>query len=193
MAKDDTNDMAAVLSLLIDKIAAMKESGAGITTEQLELLLQKTAGNTAEAFRSALIPENKVHPNPVSVYTYPEGEAARPKPKLLKETWFCGYTQRDDNLTPQEIDALNALTEGGPFEARGGMWKAWLAKSGTKETLMVYCDEAADRDRARDLPPLTAICYELKRGPAAVDLVELTAQLEAMRTKLNQVTAGVPA
>lgn len=183
MAKDE-KDMAAVLELLIDKIQQM--SSGGITTEQLDKLLKDTAGSTADAFRQALIPENKIHPG-ISAFSYPEGDVARPKAKLALETWFCGYMQRADNLTPEEIQAFNALAEGGPYEARNGQWKAWVRKDGTKSTLMVYCDEAADRDRARDLPPLLHVCIELKKGPQAVDLAALTRQLDELRAKLGAV------
>lgn len=194
MAKDE-KDLAAVIDLLIDKIAQISASGGGLTNEQLDKLLEKTAGTTAEAFRHALIPENKVHPA-ISAFSYPEGDLKRPKPVLrcLKtnkplEAIFCGYRQRTDNLTPEEIDALNALSDGQTYEARNGSWTAQVVKDGAKDLLLVHCAEAIDRDRARDLPPMLNVLVELKSGPQAVDLGSLIRQLEEMRTKLIQ--AGV--
>jgi len=190
VAKDD-KDMASVIDLLIDKIAALSASGGGITTEQLDKLLEKTAGGTADALRNALIPENKVHPH-ISVFSYPEGEIKRKSPTLKLETIYCGYRQRPDNLTPEEIDAVNALADGQTYEARSGMWKAWTVRNGTAQRLMIHCDEAIDRDRARDLPPMLHVLLELKNGPQAVDLGALTRQLNEMKLKLDQAV-GVSA
>ena len=189
MAKENENkDMAAVIDMLIDKIASM--GSGGITTEQLDKLLEKTAGTTANAFRNALIPENKIHPG-ISVYSYPEGDQARPKNKLAVETIFCGYRQRDDNITPEELDAFNALADGQTYEAREGRWTARTVKNGTKSMLFVHCDEAIDRDRARDLPPMLNVLIELKNGPQAVDLAALTRRLTEMQEQLK--AAGVHA
>lgn len=179
-----TPDMALVLNALIDKIAALSAQGGGLTNDQLDKLLEKTAGTTADAFRTALIPENKVHPG-ISVFSYPEGDVAHPKGKLALETVFCGYRQREDNLTPEELDAVNALADGQTYEARNGLWKAWTLQNGTKRNLMIHCDEAVDRDRARDLPPMLHILLELKNGPQAVDLASLTRQLAAMKSQLD--------
>jgi len=184
MAKEE-RDMAAVIDLLIDKIGQLSAGNGGITTEQLDKLLEKTAGTTADAFRQALIPENKVHPG-ISVFSYPEGEQKRPSPKLKLETIFCGYRQRTDNVQPEVIDAFNALADGQTYEARDGRWKAWIARNGTQSILMVHCDEAIDRDRARDLPSDLAILLELKNGPQAVDLGVLTRQLHEMKVRLDQ-------
>jgi hypothetical protein len=184
MAKED-KDLASVVDLLIDKIAALQGSGGGLTTEQLDKLLEKTAGTTAEAFRSALIPENKVHPG-ISVFSYPEGDLKHPKPRLDCDTIFCGHRQREDNLTPEEIIAANALGDGQVYEARSGFWKAHKGKNGTKDILIIHCDEAVDRDRARDLPPMLHVLVELKNGPQAVDLAALTRQLNAMKLQLDQ-------
>lgn len=191
MAKGDDKDMASVIDLLIDKIASLSANGGGITSEQLDKLLEKTAGTTADAFRNALIPENKVHPH-VSVFSYPEGEIARRSPTLKMETIFCGYRQRADNITPEEVEAVNALADGQSYEARGGLWKAWTARNGSRSVLMIHCDEAVDRDRARDLPPMLHVLLELKNGPQAVDLGTLTRQLNEMKLQLDRAV-GVSA
>jgi hypothetical protein len=187
MAKENEKDMAAVIDMLIDKIASMG-NGGGITTEQLDKLLEKTAGTTADAFRQALIPENKIHPA-ISAYSYPEGDQRRPKPRLRIETYFCGHRQREDNLTPEELDGFNALADGQIYEARSGQWTSQVVRNGTKEILLVHCAEAIDRDRARDLPPLLHILTELKDGPQAVDLASLTRQLNEMKARLDAAGA----
>jgi hypothetical protein len=189
MAMD--KDTVAVVEALIAKIGELQKSGGGLTTEQLDKLLEKTAGTTAEAFRHALIPENKTHPG-ISVYSYPEGERARPNPKLVMDVIFCGYRQRVDNLTPEEIQACNALADGQAYEARDGQWSARKVRDGTKSLLLVHCVEAIDRDRARDLPPMLNILLELKNGPQAVDLAFLSRQLDEMRGRLVQAGLMAP-
>lgn len=183
-------EMAAVLDALIDKIAALTQSGGGITEAQLDRLLEKTAGTTADAFRQALIPENKIHPA-VSAFSYPEGDLKRPKPTLAIEVIYCGYRQRADNLTPEEVIACNALADGQVYEARNGNWTARVTQDGSRRVLLIHCAEVVDRDRARDLPPMLHVLRELKDGPQAVDLMGLTRQLEEMRAKLTQ--AGIMA
>lgn len=178
-------DTAAVLELLIDKINQLQTSGGGLTTDQLDRLLKETAGNTAAAMRTALLPENAVTDG-ISAFA-PEGVAA--KPKLSRRTVFCGQEQRDELLTPEEVHAFNAIDQ--DCEARDGRWWAKIGRDGLNPILFVHCAEAADRDVARDLPPLTVLLMELRRGPKAVDLVALTAQLEAMQKQLAAV--GVPA
>lgn len=176
-------DTAAILELLIDKIGQIQTGGGGLTTEQLERLLEKSAGIQADAFKMALIPENKVNAG-ISAFA-PDGEVN--KPKLSRRTVFCGHEQRDEQLTPEEVVAFNAIDT--DCEAREGRWWAKIVRDGLKPILVVHCEEAADRDVARDLPPLTVLLMELKRGPKAVDLLALHRQLETMQAQL--VAAGI--
>lgn len=183
MNESDVN-LIPILEALVDKINAISAGGGGLTADQLELIITKTAGNTADAMRTALIPENKVNPG-ISAYSYPEGELKRPKPVLKRESIFCGGRLKESEMTPEEIDACNAID--GPCEARGGAWRAFIKKDGTREGLIIHCDEAVERDKALGLPSFLAICYELKQGPQAVDLVALTRQLNDMKAQLAAV------
>lgn len=187
MAAD--KDTLALMELLVEKISAITANGGGITAAQLETILQKSAEThqtTVDVLRNTLIPENKVHPG-ISAYSYPEGDRLRPKPKLKYEVLFCGYRQREDNLTPDEIDALNAIT--GDREARNGTWRAYFRKEGTRQLLMVECDEMVDRDRARDLPPMLHILLELGQGIPTLDPVVLLKQINALKAQME--AAGV--
>lgn len=184
-------DTLAVLDLLVEKINGIQAGGGGITAAQLETILQNSAAThktTVDALQNALIPENKVHPG-ISAYSYPEGDRARPKPTLKHEVLFCGYRQRDDNLTPEEIDALNAID--GDREARNGTWRAYLRKEGMRQILIVECDEMADRDRARDLPPMLHILLELGGGVRTLDPVVLLKQINALKAQME--AAGIAA
>lgn len=180
-------DMAAVLELLIDKIGAIQAGGGtSISADQIERLIEK-AGASADALRDKLIPENKVVPL-ISAYA-PHGEAHKKEHHRLKrETHFCGYFQREDNLTPEEIDAFNAIDQ--DCDAHNGAWRARIVRKGLKEALFIECDEQVERDRARDLPPLLNMLVELKNGPAAVDLAYLMRQVTEMQTKLAAVGAN---
>jgi hypothetical protein len=62
----------------------------GITPEVLAAIMTKTAETTAEAMRKSLKPENP-HAPEVSVFSYPEGERARPKPQLPFELLWSGF------------------------------------------------------------------------------------------------------
>jgi hypothetical protein len=181
------NDMATVIDALLDKIKSI--GGGGITKDDLETIITKTAGNTADAMRTALIPENKINPG-ISVYSHPDGDVKQPKARLTHETFFCGFRLSEDTMTPAEIDAINALDAPTGYEAKSGRWRAFLKRDGTKQRLFIHCDEAVERETAAGLPSMLAIALELKSGPQAVDLLALTAQLEAMRAKLAQVTAA---
>ena len=102
--KDPT--MAQVLMQFAELLKEMKESQGGV--QQKEML------NQAEILQQILIktkPEN-VAPPLIGVYTYPEGERDRPKPALKCKMTWVGYELDPNVLTPDEIDALNALPPG---------------------------------------------------------------------------------
>lgn len=56
-------------------------------------------------------PENVDHPG-LSVYSYPEGNVARPKPDLKCKMFWVGYELKTDTLTPSELELLNRLQPG---------------------------------------------------------------------------------
>jgi hypothetical protein len=179
-------DMAKVLDALITKISSIQAGGGGISATQLEEILKKQAGDSAEAFGRMLIPENKVHPG-ISVYSHPEGELKRPKTKLSRETIFCNARQYEDQLTPAEILAFNDITV--ECEARGGLWWAKILKNGTKDVLWVHVP-CADLDDRMSLPSILAILTELKQGPTAVDLDTLAKQMAELKEQLAKAQAA---
>ncbi len=106
MAKDrDDANPTTTLSLadLIDALRALKGSD--------DETLQKRAQYEAEAHARLTHRENEHHPGK-SVYSYPEGDVARPKPALKCKMYQCGYDLSPDTITPEEIDLLNQLTIG---------------------------------------------------------------------------------
>lgn len=191
--KHEASIPVGVVEALIAKIQEIAVSGGttGMTAEQFQEILATNAKEHADAINKMVLPENKITPQ-VSVFSYPEGETARPKSRLMdrrgndRETIFCGARQREELLTPAEIDAFNAITEN--VSARDGKWFARVRREGTKEYLWVHCP-CADVDQRMELPSLLAILTELKSGPRAVDLEILTTELKSLRDKL--AAAGV--
>ena len=85
MAKRTEGEDAPTLSaddkfeLLIAALTARQ--GETLTKDALEDILTRTAQVSATSMQRALKPENQDHPG-VSVFSYPEGDKARPRPTL---------------------------------------------------------------------------------------------------------------
>ena len=142
----------------------------GVSTSDLQALLH--------AQRKAMRPENERHPE-ISVFSYPEGNVARPKATFRRDTIVLGARLREDSLTPTEIDLCNRFEVS--TTARGGRWTATIRNIDGVETLIVNCLEHNTIDGRAGLPPLSLILRELLDGPAATDpntLAERVKQLE---------------
>jgi len=181
----------SVVEALIKKISEIAVGGGGMSATEFEQILKTNAKEHADAINKMVLPENKIIPQ-ISVFSYPEGDTARPKPRLKdrkgkdRETIFCGARQQEDLLTPAEIDAFNAIEEN--CTARNGTWFAKVRRDGQNEYLWVHVP-CVDIDQRMELPSLLSILTELKSGPKAVDLESLTGELKALREKL--IAAGV--
>lgn len=169
---------AALMEKLTDKLGAL-----ALTPAAMKEILESSGKVTAEMARKAKWPENAEHPH-ISVYSYPEGDLARPKPKLARTTYFCGAEEQEDRLTPAEIDAYNLLAQ--PYECRGGSWRAVIKKPsavGARETLEVYVP-INTTDQRMVLPSLLLILSELRGGPKSDDVFMLMAQIETLKALL---------
>lgn len=153
---------------------------AALNPTQLKEIIQGAVEGTSQK----RILENVTHPH-ISAYSYPEGDIARPKPKLIRKTYFCGIEEKEDRLSPGEIDAYNAIVE--PREARGGAWRAKLLRprhTGDPGELQVFVP-AATVDQRMMLPgSLTLILLELNGGPSSADVVVLLRQIDALKAML---------
>jgi len=143
--------------------------------------LSKEIGNAVGQTRWK---ENAEHPH-ISAFSYPEGDIARPKPKLDRETFFNGNRENEEQLTPHEILAYNAITE--PKAIRGGSWRAELklpTSQGAKPTLFVWVP-AASVDQRMMLPSgLGLILHELNGGPSTESVMDLLKQIENLKAML---------
>jgi hypothetical protein len=181
----------ADLERIIDKLLQTRGQAPG-DSRMIELAVKSMEGLREEVGRTVRR-SNATHPG-ISAFSYPEGDEKRPKPKLKYETIFCGARQREDQLTPQEIDLFNQFT--GNKDAREGAWTARIDKDGSKRRLVVLVP-AKTIDHLATLPPLTQILSELLYGADVVDplkqmdrIAALEAQLRTLTEKLSEKTVS---
>lgn len=108
-----TADMAGLLTQMAQMqqetarlLLEMKQSGSSANAGVIETLLAQQ-----EQLLVKTRPENAEHPG-ISVYSYPEGEKARPKADLKCKFIWCGQEESKEQLTPEEIDLRNQLEPG---------------------------------------------------------------------------------
>lgn len=94
----------AQIAAIMERLSTPKETdtdrdAAYRQIELIERLITKTH------------PENVDHPGK-SVYSYPEGDVARPKPEMKCRFYWVGYELHPETLRPEEIELLNRLTPG---------------------------------------------------------------------------------
>ncbi len=177
MAKDDSSDSLAELRAQLNAYAA-----------QLALMQAESPGNKALALlaeRSA--PRENPNYNHTSCFTYPEGESVRPKPTLSRDTFFCGPRCRNDELSPAEIDAFNAITT--TRTARDGTWTAEVRQNGTARELHIKVPSRTVDDRMNLPGSLLLILGELQYGAKAVDPMALAARVAELEDTLTRLTA----
>ena len=171
----------ALLEALVEKLSTSVKS-AGLTPEQLEIILTKVGLSTAEGMRQTLRPENAECTH-ISAY-FTERDKAKygsfdRKPALRRKTFFIGAQEKDERLTPAEIEAYNAITD--YRTARNGLWKAEIRQNGQEQELWVSvpCDTVDER---MDIPSLVLILHELNGGVSTKDIHSLIRQIEALKT-----------
>lgn len=128
---------------LAQLLAAMPQAQT-LTPEMLDRILAANSSATATAMKTSLRPENE-NPPPNSVF-HPLGME---KGTLRRDTFVCYVKQREDNLTPGEVAALNAIDR--DCDARNGRWTAKIERNGNGERLFIMfpCKSIDDR---MDLP-----------------------------------------
>lgn len=162
-----------------DPVSAML---ARVMEQQLELQRQQLAfqQQTLAQQQRVTRPENAQDPG-ISAFSYPEGEVARPKPRLRRDTYCNHVKQYEDLLTPAEIESFNSFTHN--CTARSGMWVAKIEQNGTTERLFIDFPVKTPDDRMNLPNGLTLILAELRGGPRAVDvgsMAQRIAELEAL-------------
>ncbi len=104
-----------------------------------------------------------------------------------RQVFFNGARESEEQLTPEEIDAYNAITES--REARDGRWKAVIDQNGKRLLLTVPSHSLDDRG---DVPPLVLVLRELALGAKAADPSQMAARLAALEQAMAQHGLVVP-
>lgn len=103
---EEPSTMAAVLAkmaAILEQVTSAKtDTAKDAAYKQIELIQQLITKTH---------PENVDHPG-ISVYSYPEGDVAHPKPPLKCKIFWVGYELQAETLRPDEVELLNRLTPG---------------------------------------------------------------------------------
>lgn len=167
---------------LAPSLGAARSASGGLTADQLKDIITNTSVST----RKALKPENERHPGH-SVFNYPEGDVARPKPRFVRDVFFNDSREQWDQLTPLEVELYNRFDTN--RQAREGMWRAEIRRNGSAEELRITT-EPRTLDGRMSLPPLTQILRELLDGEEAANPDKLAEQVLALRKQIEALTAA---
>lgn len=153
-----------------------------LTPEMLREIVSTVGIQSAQVMHKAVRPENEIHPH-ISAYSYPEGDIARPKPKLARKVFLNFHEEREDQLTPHEIDAYNSFTD--DREARNGNFKATIKQRGRKtEELHITVPVAGINDRMNVPMSLLLLVHELQTGKSMEDMNTLLAELATLKAEV---------
>ena len=174
-------------------------AAAGLSADQITALVTAIiAGQSAQNAEGikALIAEqgrtqrksNAEHPG-ISAFSYPEGDVARPKPKLNMDTFFCGVRIRENELTPAEIDLYNMLMVS--KTSRNGKWSCDVQQVGNKKRRLINVP-VKTLDNRSDLPSsLSLILMEFAtEGADAINPVDLVAEVLKLREQVAALAAA---
>ena len=183
------NDKPAVAPVMVTMsteqlqalIASLPNSGGGITSADLKALLdsQKEEREQSRSVRHS----NADHPH-VSAFSHPLGDLKQPKPKLARETYFNNHRESEDELTPAEIEAFNAITH--TCEAREGLWTARVKGN----RLLINVPSYTMDDRMNLPDGLVLILTELAHGKKAVTPADMLQQIADLRAQLERMNSG---
>lgn len=170
---------------LADLVAALKSFSGHDEESQ-----KRQAQYQAEAYARLEKKENTEHPQ-ISVFSYPEGNVARPKPHLTCKTFWINNEESEDVLTPEEILLMNETPPGDYRFARLGdepptksgqlAVKGEVGNNGalSKKSFLFECD----RDAVKLLPGrVTMLRDVLGKGTREQELLAEIAALRAKQT-----------
>lgn len=161
------------IKALAPTLAPKSTGGSGISADQLKELL--------EGQRKAMRPENEAPPL-ISAFN-PKGERDHPKARLTRPTFFNGGREREDALTPTEVELYNRFDR--TMTARDGKWKADLRQNGSAQELHITTVEIGSLDGRLSLPALTLILRELLDGAEAADPDKMADRIAALEAQIK--------
>jgi len=175
------------LSFVLKEVGA--ERAPGLTADQLDDLLQRQDRRNNRS--------NPDYPG-ISPFSYPEGNRARPKPTLVRPFFLNFAPIREDQTTPYEILALNALSDALPAadqerKARGGAWQARTSSRGDKVLITIPMNTTDARNEAMGTS-IGLICEELINGGPALTAQTMHERVAALEAEITSLRAGkIPA
>lgn len=174
--------MPSIDERFVAALEALAKAGQGSMTR--EEFIEASAEAQARANKKVLRPENDITPE-ISAFSYPEGDTARPKPKLQKEIYWIGYRLREEELRPIEIDLFNRLQ---PGHYHG---KQWIVRGNDDDTghvrsLKIEFPNQSLDDRMELPASMESMLLEMVEGIAAkTDPIELLARIRALEAEVE--------
>jgi hypothetical protein len=193
--REEEADPIGVQPVTVDLLAQVLERmPKGLDAASLMQILEAHSAASQKQIESTRIVRhsNADHAH-ISAFSYPEGDLARPKPRhrapdgRAREVYFNGGREHEEQLTPEEIDAYNMITES--KEARDGRWKAEIRQNGKRLLVTVPSYTLDDR---MELPPLVLILRELALGATATDPSQMATRLAALERAMADRGIVVP-
>jgi hypothetical protein len=165
----------AMLKALVESLVSAAMAGQANTTDAIRDLI-KEQGRTS-------LKSNAQHPG-ISVFSYPEGEIARPKPRLNMKSYLNSIMFHEDTMTPAEIELLNALNS--DRECRGGKWKVEI-RDGRR---LLWMPIKTMDDRASLPESLSIILLELATGNETLNPNFLVDEVLKLRKQVAEMAAA---
>lgn len=182
----DLHDQVAALTAQVQALLAQQTTSGGVSPQMLQELLTNVTQAQALAYERAANPSNKSHPG-ISVFSYPEGDVANPRPPFKCRMFWVGYELDYDTTEAEHIELLNQIAPGsytfrrtdgstdtlvvkGQFDALGGLGRLLF--------------EFEVKERRNTLPSAIAMLRDALGllSPQEAELADLRQKLEAART-----------
>jgi hypothetical protein len=166
----------------------------GLDAEALAQILANQQQQTQAAIeKTRIVRHSNADHEHISAFSYPRGDLAQPKPRHVtrdgqpREVYFNGAREYEEQLTPEEIDAYNAITEA--RTSRDGQWTVRFKQDG--KILLLEVPSYTPDDRAA-VPPLVLVLREMALGTKAADPVTMAARLAALEKAVADKGLVVP-
>ena len=181
------SDLLAAIKLLLDQAGGASHDQKERTAIEVERLLLEQERLKRE------MPENKQSPG-ISVFSYPEGDLAKPKPPLRCKTIWAGQEITGDVETPLELDLLNRLQPGEYRVTKANGVKIQFIvtpkhdQNGLLEEMNIWFP--CKGEHKSDHLSMVSYCQQVL-GDAIPSASELMAQLAKLKAELAQAKVGV--
>lgn len=182
-AGEDLATQVAALQATVEALLTQKAGGLG--DDKLEAILMRVAQMSAEAQERAANPSNKTHPG-MSVYSYPEGDRARPRPPLKCPMFWNGYDLTPDTITAEEIELLNLAEPGDYTFVRTDKSTDRFAVNGERSPggqlarLLFTFSTRENRDTLPSMADMLRAGFQIK-SPEQLELEALRRQVAALQ------------